>query len=45
MITDLSEEYSISKLCEVLDLPRSTYYLTRGRKKLVIKRCEMRSRK
>jgi transposase InsO family protein len=26
MITDLSEEYSISKLCEVLDLPRSTYY-------------------
>lgn len=26
MITDLSQEYSISKLCEVLDLPRSTYY-------------------
>jgi putative transposase len=26
MITDLSEEYSISKLCEVLELPRSTYY-------------------
>jgi transposase InsO family protein len=26
MITDLSEEYSISKLCEVLGLPRSTYY-------------------
>jgi putative transposase len=26
MITDLSEEYSISKLCDVLDLPRSTYY-------------------
>lgn len=26
MITDLSEEYSISKLCDVLDLARSTYY-------------------
>ena len=26
MITDLSQKYSISKLCEVLDLPRSTYY-------------------
>jgi transposase InsO family protein len=26
MITDLSQEYSISKLCDVLDLPRSTYY-------------------
>lgn len=26
MITDLNQEYSISKLCEVLDLPRSTYY-------------------
>lgn len=26
MITDLSQEYSISVLCDVLDLPRSTYY-------------------
>ena len=26
MILDLSQEYSISKLCEVQDLPRSTYY-------------------
>jgi len=26
MITDLRQEYSISMLCEVLDLPRSTYY-------------------
>lgn len=26
MITDLNPEYSISQLCEVLDLPRSTYY-------------------